>query len=187
MQQCIERREFAQALRDHSRAGCRADRAFIAHRIDDSTRLQIGASAARRLGRSNYAIKQHNRPDKFDCAESASFLDLSHRPPGAIKTETRMKRPLECFTRRDDVHPATLSVRPAAGSGKARGIVAAGSLIVVLNGVAISQQIRANIRIWFHATGDNQQVSRIKGIPVQLTFVLKNLISGFSRSQFKVP
>ena len=127
-------------------------------------------------------------PDDYHFFEALLHaIALSHRPPRAVKTETRMKRPLEHVTRRGDAHPETISIYHLAGSGKVPGILAAAPLIVEFRGAISLLLTRTNAGRRFYASDDRQPASRTAGIPRQPTFKVQYLISDSSRSPLKVP
>ena len=65
------------------------------------------------------------------------------------------------------------------GSGKVMGIPAAALLLAVFSGAVSLLLTRTKVGRFFYAIGDNQQASRIAGIPVGPTLMLQYLISGF--------
>ena len=75
--------------------------------------------------------------------------------------------------------PANFGALASIGSGKILGIPAAVLLLVVFCGAVSLLLTRTKVGRFFYAIGDNQQASRIAGIPVRPTLMLQYLISGF--------
>ena len=75
--------------------------------------------------------------------------------------------------------PANFGALASIGSGKVLGIPAAVLLLAAFCGAVSLLLTRTRLGRFFYAIGDNQQASRIAGIPVRPTLMLQYLISGF--------